>query len=251
MWQNRKYIGRYSWEHTSVLPQSNYFNAEIIATPKLNASLFFRIILFLVLTLTMSCGKSYDLGDQPAEEIEFSGSDPGWNSGISHLINRKCANCHVAKSERSKFVPSNTPMTVNTLGEESYFALQKNADLIFDRVFQNVERPMPPDFATPFNDREKTFLKNWLTARVSKIADFCSTNSESPIDGTSALNIISKDCSSCHDGVGAVSFSKTAYLKEYQRSILRHLSGGTMPPSDASYRLSESGRKLLGFVCSL
>jgi uncharacterized membrane protein len=202
----------------------------------------------LLLVLLCGCGQSFDLGKEAPIEVAFSGDGNTWDSGIGQVFKLKCVNCHTSLSTRSRFVPANTPTTVNGMSHSSFFDTSSYAGLVYDRMFSNPVNPMPPHFATPLTSNENTKVKAWLETKTVSIASLCGTGSTA-LQFADIQSTIASDCGSCHNGSMQVSLGSLSASKSYRRMMLSYLNSGTMPPSNASYRTGTNGSQLYTWLC--
>lgn len=202
-----------------------------------------------LLVLLSSCSRSYDLGDQPADSIPVDTASPDWSNGISALIQNKCVTCHTPAGQRSKFVPGNTPSSVDTINLESFFSDPAKASLVQRRVFSDATTPMPPKFATPLSDNEKTALSKWLATKVVNLTTICGASGTSTWAYANVAPVITSDCASCHTGASLVAFNSLTKVQSYRSSMLQYLYNGTMPQGNTTYKNSGNGALLFQWLC--
>jgi mono/diheme cytochrome c family protein len=127
-----------------------------------------------MLTMLVSCHSS-DLGSQKPEKVNVNLALTGWESGAGEVIVKKCANCHTAA--RSKFVPDNTPHELDGIESIAFFQDPANlgfAKMMLKRIESTDETlQMPPKFATPLYDDEKTAVIAFLKGIVDGSIDPC------------------------------------------------------------------------------
>ncbi len=120
--------------------------------------------LILIFPTLMSC-EAYDLGAEQADHVAVASESPAWDNGIGELVSKKCASCHT--SNRSKFVPQNTPEAYDSLGSQAFFTSSQVLARVIARV-ENTEVPMPPNFATPLYEDEKSALITFAKERLTQ-----------------------------------------------------------------------------------
>ncbi|MCX6118132.1 MAG: c-type cytochrome [Proteobacteria bacterium] len=127
------------------------------------SSVLLSAAILLSTMLTNSCSSS-DLGKEKPDRVPVDLSLAGWESGAGAVISTKCANCHT--SDRSPFVPSNTPRVLDGINKREFFANPDNIGLVIamrKRIeAENTPQQMPPKFATPLNDDERIAVLNFL-----------------------------------------------------------------------------------------
>jgi len=195
------------------------------------------------------CSKSYDLGSESPEEVSFTEDAPSWDNGIGTLITKKCANCHTSVSLRSRFVPTNTPSTINGISDSSFFDDTTSAGLAYDRIYATTANPMPPTFATPLTTNEMAKLKTWLETKTIAISSVCGTTGSSALSFADVSATFTNDCGSCHNGGNRVAFDSLSKTKQYRRTLLTYLNNGTMPPSNSAYKSGVAGAALFNWLC--
>lgn len=204
---------------------------------------------FVALAVVSGCSRSYDLGDQAADSTTVDTANPSWSNGISAVIQNKCVNCHTPAAQRSKFVPGNTPASVDTINLESYFSDPAKASLVQRRVFTDTVTPMPPIFATPLSDNEKTALSSWIATKAVNLTTICGSSGTSAWSYADAAPVIAADCGTCHTGASLAAFSTLAKVQTYRSSMLQYLNLGTMPQSNTTYKNSGNGALLFQWLC--
>lgn len=208
-----------------------------------------KLIQVFCLALVFSCSRSYDLGDKTADSVTVNTTSPTWDNGISNVIQTKCVTCHTPASSRSKFVPGNTPSTLDGMNSESFYADSAKATVIQNRVFVDTTTPMPPKFATPLSDNEKIALAAWLNTKVVNVATICGSTGSSAWSYTEASTVIASDCASCHNGTSQVAFDTKAKVQTYRASMLQYLNQGKMPPTTTVYKTAGNGALLFNWLC--
>lgn len=211
----------------------------------LNTSIFFSAI-----AVTASCSRSYDLGDQPADASSVDIANPTWSNSISAVMENKCVTCHTPAAQRSKFVPGNTPETVDSINLESFFSDPAKASLVQRRVFNDTANPMPPKFATPLSDNEKIALGTWIGTKTVDVTALCGASGTSTWTFADASSVITGDCGSCHSGTGSlIAFDSVAKVQSYRSAMLQYLYKGSMPPTNATYKSQGNGALLFDWLC--
>jgi hypothetical protein len=211
---------------------------------------FSAVTCVLAMTAT-NCGDSFDLGGKPVVEVAFTDDTLAWDHGIGDVFKLKCANCHTSLTNRSRFVPANTPSTVNGLSNSSFFDDSTQAGKVYDRMFATTDKPMPPNFATPLTETEKAKVKAWLETKTVAISTLCGSSGTSSLTFSDVSATISSDCGSsgCHDASSRPSLSSLSATKQYRRTMLSYLNDGIMPPSNANYKATTAGSALLNWLC--
>ncbi len=211
---------------------------------------FLRYVSLVLVALTLvTCSKAYDYGDRSTPAVPVDVSNPSWSNGIQNVIKEKCVNCHTPAAQRSKFVPGNTPSTIDNINSEGFFADSAKSALVQSRVFNDAVNPMPPKFATPLTTEEKLAFKTWLDSKVTSLDSICGTTGTSTWTFRDAITVINAECASCHNGSSHVAFDSVAKVKTYRSSMVQYLNKGSMPPSDATFKSSTSGAKLFNWLC--
>ena len=130
----------------------------------------FKWMAWVLVLFALSCGDSYDLGDEQPDSFSVNTTAPTWANGIGAVVTAKCANCHT--SSRTDFVPTNTTTSLDNIANESFFSDASNAvriETIRDRLLDGATRPMPPDFATPLTADELTALRLYIDQRIAAL----------------------------------------------------------------------------------
>ena len=128
---------------------------------------------------------SYDLGESGNYYFnigEENIANPVWEKGINQIVEKKCATCHTTTTPwyKPKNVPSfpnaETPIFgLDYIGSKDFFD-SKNSLLV--QVKKCIETkdsrcgkeqiPMPPNYATPLDNNERTALVNYVNALLPK-----------------------------------------------------------------------------------
>jgi len=213
--------------------------------------------LVLITTLGLFACQAHDLGDEEALSFTIDKTNPTWDNGIGALINAKCANCHTPASQRSKFVPSNTPTTYDAIGSAAFFD-SSNATLIqkvYEQVFTATTKIMPPNFATPLTDDEKTALKTYLQSKVATVASICGLSGSTALTYSTTAGYLNSACSSCHNAAasGRSQFGTLAEVKTNRIAALLRLketdATKVMPQNNLSYKSGTEGTALINWLC--
>ena len=221
----------------------------------------FLLIVFII--FFQACA-AQDLGDATPIEVEIaSASNPTWDGGIGELMQKKCANCHIATEQRSKFVPSDVPegfVSIDTIGEEDFFAILNSPAktgrvyTVFLRTFHDAEDPMPPDFSTPLSTNEKTAFANYLQNLGVDYDEICPTT-QSELTYEDVKSVIDANCatSGCHPASGAnyplVNFAQNKF---HRFKSLGYLAAYYMPLNSTVQEFvdSEDGLQLREWLCA-
>ena len=128
------------------------------------------VILMTVIGISTYSCRSNDLGNKRSDRVPVKLGLIGWESGAGQVITQKCANCHT--SHRSQYVPSNTPHILDGIESADFFDKPENRGLAraMRKRIESAEavRQMPPKFATPLFEDEKTVLIAFLKAIEEK-----------------------------------------------------------------------------------
>ena len=205
---------------------------------------------FLFASALFGC-EAYDLGDEEAAPIAVNASSPTWNNGIREVVEKRCDNCH-AKGERP-FAPSNVASFKSGFSEseETFQATWAAASLA--RV-KNTSNPMPPSYADPLFEEEKTALVSYLEAIVAKSNPFatCEKTTTALTFASDIKTITDANCKGCHPGVNATPLLTAADFKAKRSAVFEYLSGKRsepMPPGDDAFASSADGKALVEWIC--
>jgi mono/diheme cytochrome c family protein len=120
-------------------------------------------ISFAGLAVLTACHSS-DLGSKKPDRVNVDVALASWDGGAGKVITQKCANCHT--SARSRFVPDNTPHDLDGIESLDFFMKPENrgiAKMMRKRIEStDATRQMPPKFATPLYEDEKTVVLAFL-----------------------------------------------------------------------------------------
>ena len=209
-----------------------------------------KLVSFAFLQIsTSTCSESFDLGAERPLGVPFSNATASWDAGVGTVFTLKCANCHTSSVNRSRFVPGNTPSTVNGISRESFFDDSTQAGKVYDRMFADSHNPMPPNFATQLTNNEKEKVKSWLETKTIAISSICGTSGSSSLTFNDVAASISADCGSCHNGTDRASLSSLSSAKAYRRTMLSYINDGRMPPSNSAYKSSTAGAAVFNWLC--
>lgn len=208
-----------------------------------------------VLSLSLnSCG-AYDLGKNDAPHVTVDTANPTWANGVQAVIEAKCANCHAKAAERNSFVPANTPKLVDNIKLQSFFEGASSYAagypyLVYRRVFETPDDPMPPTFGTPLYDDELAALKGYLTnLNFSKQCVGITTTALTYAD---VKPIIDSKCVSCHLATSSVRkpLATLAQIRVERDAAIAYVTAGTMPDGAPEFGPSEEGKNLLNWLCA-
>lgn len=208
--------------------------------------------LVVVLCMTTSC-ESYDLGGEPTANVVLS-ANASWNNGIGKLVKAKCANCH--RPDRTQFTPANTPVTMDDIGEESFFNARLNGlrvQLVRSRVFDSTV-PMPPLFGDQLNESEALAFKNYLDRILEQAGLAGCPAEETTLTFADVAPIIAEHCAGagCHENGQADRQPLTTLeeMKAQRMASLTYLNSKYMPyGGDGSFLTTEDGAALLSWLC--
>ena len=201
--------------------------------------------------------RSEDFGSLEPDEVEVFG--PAWNQGIEKLVIQKCANCHVSK--RGKFVPSNTPTTIDSIGSRDFWLTARNLSRLLQirkRFSETPDIPMPPRYATPFSDNERLQFVAFVNERIESLTNGTSTTSTTSTEACTETSdwsdaiagALAANCASaaCHatSSVGVPALTTQAEWLANRDTARALIRSGSMPKGDASFASTDSGKLLLG-----
>jgi mono/diheme cytochrome c family protein len=188
-----------------------------------------------LMSFLVSCHSS-DLGSVKPDRIPVNLSLTGWDSGAGMVIAQKCANCHT--SQRSEFVPANTPHDLDGIGSFEFFKNPENRGIVRGmrkRIASiDADKQMPPRFATPLYEDEKAVVLEFLNAVESGQP----TIPPDPVDPTPPAKltfndiapIVTKHCAGCHrDGGRLVRLTTREDFLDLSPLPLEEISAGSMP----------------------
>ena len=206
------------------------------------------LMIMIPFLTVFSCGKSYDLGSEATETITVNTASPTWDNGIGAVFTKKCANCHT--SSRSKFVPSNTPTTIDSIANSTFFDTSANATLVYNRLFNDTTASMPPNFATPLSTDEKAAVKSWLATKTESVASICGTSGSSQSTYSRSATTIASDCATCHTAAAdRKTFDSLTEIKTMRLPMLSYLNANKMPQGNTTYRSAGNGLALFQWLC--
>lgn len=206
----------------------------------------------LIAAIQLASCHSSDLGSKSPDKVSIDMSLSEWNAGAGKVIEQKCANCHT--SNRSPFVPANTPHELDGIGSQAFFQDPSNSGLV-KSMLRRVEstdsrRQMPPRFATPLYDDEKSVLIAFLKASIPQgSSDTPSPNPPSVHPTFSDVaEIVSKNCGGCHNGRRAFSLRSREDFVAAHPGPLNEVEAGNMPPSNPAFKDSPDGLLLIQWL---
>lgn len=231
----------------------------------------FHSLFFIAITPLISHCHSKDLGDEKPDQISIDTKVLAWDSGVGELIQKKCANCH--HSARGQTVPGNTPHILNNIGDPDFFSQKKNLGLVLaiKRRIEatDVDRAMPPRFATPLYDNERSALLEYIDNAIKELSaapkEIPTQSPATPQPSSDPAPNVSRDsdkktfndvqsifiaaCSGCHDGEYQFALKNAEDLTPtIKKRALKALKSGTMPEDDNTFKDSPNGKVLIEWL---
>jgi mono/diheme cytochrome c family protein len=181
---------------------------------------------------------AYDLGNSGNYYYQIPDiENPSWDQGISALVINKCASCHTPTTpwykprNVSDYPNASEPIfSLSNIGSEQFFDSKNALMPLLKKCIESTcgkenNVPMPPKYATPLNEDEKTALLNF-------IKPFIKETTSSPTTANLSASFKSV-CGVCHGADGRSGFAKkigeTKYtLAEFQDIIQK--GKGSMNP---------------------
>lgn len=212
---------------------------------------------------------SNDLGKQKPDKISVDISLTDWDSGAGKIIASKCANCHT--SQRSQFVPSNTPDDLDEISTIDFFKNPENRGLVRS-MRKRIEsddagKQMPPRFATPLYEDEKAVLLSFLKDVENGIFTPQKPGEDDddrdddpppvvppppPVDTPVTFNdiapIVSKACGTCHDGNNEFKLLTREDFVDMKPYPLEAIMSGSMPRRKPTWKDSEDGKLVIKWL---
>lgn len=212
-------------------------------------------VLYLTSIIYLTSCEAYDLGDRDPISYQIDQANPTWAGGVGQLVAAKCANCH--SSQRSKFVPSDTPTGYDDIAHESFFSTTNTSRIqtVYSRVFESPTRPMPPNFATPLTESEKSALRTFLNARITTLSSLCGTSGSSSLNFTTASTYLTNACAACHNSAAPTrtQYSTLEQVKSNRLAAATRLketsASRVMPQSNLNYKNTTEGVALINWLC--
>jgi hypothetical protein len=131
----------------------------------------------------LSACSAYDLGSAGDYEYQVNEKDlanPPWEEVVSVIIEKKCATCHTPANPWYK--PQNVPSLPNGttpafgldyIGSKDFFKAENSLLTLVKKCIETKTStcgkdniPMPPNYATPLKDQERTALVNFVSALI-------------------------------------------------------------------------------------
>jgi uncharacterized membrane protein len=198
------------------------------------------IVISMCLPL-LSCGAS-TLGDAEIDVVEVDQKTPDFRQ-IGLLMALKCQPCHAENP--GKFAPKGTPVIL--LDDEDEF--NKFAFATRRRVFNDPERPMPPEWGTPLADSEKAGLLKYITAIEERFKD--EKTVETTLLFADVSTTLTQRCGVCHSSAAKRSPPTLDDLEDYRSSrleVLQSIENGSMPKNETGFATSEDGKKIVEWL---
>lgn len=211
-----------------------------------------KLLISLIMTFgvlgTAAC-RSNDLGSARPDKVKVDLSLSGWESGAGQVIAQKCANCHT--TQRSSFVPANTPETLDAIQSIDFFKNTENLGL-FIAMRKRIEtedpkKQMPPRFATPLYDDEKAVVLEFLKSLEG--------GDQPPVPPPARKltfqdisTIVEKSCGGCHDGDNAFTLRTREDFVAIKPAPLDAIMAGTMPRRKPGWKDSPDGLAVIEWL---
>jgi mono/diheme cytochrome c family protein len=115
----------------------------------------------------VSCSKAETLHNLQPPVVAFNAENPTWENGMGALVNERCATCH--SPTPSSVAPRGTGALVLDFRNKSEFdsLAKSNRSTILGLGRKGVE-VMPPTYADPLSEAEKTALIKYLDSVIPK-----------------------------------------------------------------------------------
>jgi mono/diheme cytochrome c family protein len=141
-----------------------------------------QLMLFFTGCLLSACS-AYDLGSAGQYEYKVDEKDvanPPWDEVVSIIVEKKCATCHTTANPwyKPKNVPSlpnaaNPSFGLDYIGSKDFFKADNSLLTLVKKCIETSKStcgkeniPMPPSYATPLYDQERTILVNFVSALI-------------------------------------------------------------------------------------
>ena len=200
-----------------------------------------------------ACG-SLDYGKEKPTEILVQADEPdaqeAWLRDVSQIMQYKCANCH--GPNHHKFAPEKAykEYPYNFEDKDTFTKLAPLIKLvIFDEAHRKAKpaSAMPPDYATPLTELEKTAIKNYIEKKLPTVATTPTPPVGTPDPNTPAStvkfadveSILVASCGSCHGPSGNY---KAIYDTSTQAAAASKAANSAARMQDSAAPMPQAGR---------